>query len=148
MITTEQACAKMHDAAIKELGIHESGTATSTARIIEYDQHTALKATSDHVAWCSSFINFISDECSFPGTNSAAAINWLTWGKKLKEPILGCIVVLKRDDSQNHNAAHVTLCDHPNIANGMIRCLGGNQSGGVKVSRYPTKNVLGYRSPI
>jgi len=144
----DDACNKIHAVAAKELGIHETAGAVATARIVEYAKHTSMAATSDEVPWCSSFANFAVDTAGFAGTHSAAARSWLKWGVALTTPILGCIVVLDRHDDANPSAAHVTICDHPDISNGVVRCLGGNQGNSVKVSRFSTAKVLGYRSPI
>jgi uncharacterized protein (TIGR02594 family) len=147
-MTREEACQKLHDAATAELGVHETPGPESTARIIEYDSHTTLKATSDEVAWCSAFANFIVDTSGFIGTHSAAAVSWEEWGVPLDVPILGCIVVMHRNDPNNPNSGHVTFCDSPDINNGIIRCVGGNQGDAVKVSRFPVSNVIAYRSPV
>ena len=146
-MTREETCAKLHSVASKELGVHETAGSEATARIIEYDKHTTMKATSDEVPWCSAFVNFVVDTSGFVGTLSAAAASWRNWGVPLEIPIKGCIVILPRNDPSNPNAAHVTFCDHPDISNGIIRCLGGNQSDAVKVSRFPVKGAQ-YRSPI
>lgn len=144
----EEACQKIYDVAIKELGVHETPGPTATARIILYNSHTTFKATSDEVPWCSSFANFCADIACFPGTHSAAARSWLDWGAVLDAPILGCIVVFDRHDANNPNAAHVAICDHPDISNGIIRVVGGNQSDGVSIARDPVAKVLGYRAPF
>lgn len=143
-----EACLKLHEVATAELGVHETPGPEATARIIEYDSHTTLKATSDEVAWCSAFANFVADTAGFPGAHSAAARSWTSYGVPLDEPILGCIVVLDRHDASNPNAAHVTFCDHPDISNGIIRCIGGNQGDAVSVARFPIEKVIAYRSPV
>jgi len=130
----------------KELGIHETSGPEATVRIIEYNKHTSLKATSDEVAWCSSFANFCIDSAGLLGTHSAAARSWLDWGVKLTKPRLGCIVVFKR--GTDPNAGHVAFCDHPDISNGIIRVIGGNQGDAVKLARFPVANVIGYRWPV
>lgn len=153
-MTREEACEKFHFVASNELGIHESPGTNSTERIIEYDKHTTLKATSDKVAWCSAFVNFVVDTAEIQtgvgiivGTHSAAAASWREWGVPLEVPIKGCIVVFHRNDPNNPNAAHVTFCNNLDISNGIISCLGGNQSDSVKVSRFPVAGAV-YRSPF
>lgn len=147
-LTRAEACKKIHAVAIKELGVHETPGSAATARIILYNAHTTLKATSDEIAWCSSFANFSTDIAGFPGTHSAAARSWLDWGIVLDAPVLGCIVIFDRKDPANPNAAHVAVCDHPDISNGIIRVVGGNQKNSVCVSRYSVNEVLGYRAPL
>ena len=149
-MTSADACLKIHDVATAELGVHETPGPVATARIVLYATHTTLKATSDEIAWCSSFANYCCDIACFPGEHSAAARSWLNYGVKLDAPILGCIVVFDRHDANNPNAAHVAICDHPDISNGMIRVVGGNQGkeGAVTISRDPITKVLGYRAPF
>lgn len=143
----EESCLKLFEIASKELGVHETPGLEATARIVEYDKHTTLKASSDEVAWCSAFANFVVDTAKFVGTHSAAARSWLNWGIKLDAPIKGCIVVMDRHDVNNPNAAHVTFFSHF-VDAGTVACLGGNQSDQVKVSNFPIAKVLGYRSPV
>lgn len=147
-MTRQESCNKIHDLIKAELGIHEEPGAVANDRIIEYAKHTTLKATSDEIAWCSSLANFVVDSAGFSGTHSAAARSWLDWGKVIDKPILGCIVIFDRKDASNLNAAHVAVCDHPDISNGIIRVIGGNQSDSVSVARFPVSKVLGYRSPL
>ena len=145
-MTRGEACQKLHDVAIRELGVHETPGPESTARIIEYDSHTTLKATNDEVPWCAAFANFVCDTAGFSGTHQANARSFLDWGVPLDAPILGCIVIMKRGDSPTQG--HVTFCDHPDISNGIIRCIGGNQGDAVSVARFSTGVVIGYRSPL
>lgn len=144
-MTTAEACNKLHTTARAELGVAEVPGDATNPRIAEYAKHTTLRATSDEIPWCASFANFVVDTAGFTGTHLANARSFLKWGVPLKHPILGCIVVLKRGDSAT--SGHVALCDHPDISNGVIRVLGGNQGNAVKVSRYSVADVLGYRSP-
>lgn len=137
-------CQKLHDIATAELGVHETAGPAATARIVEYSKHTTLAATSDEIAWCSSFANFVVDTAGLKGTHSAAARSWLNWGVAIDKPILGCIVVFRRGAPPS---GHVAFCDHPDISNGIIRVIGGNQGDSVKVARFSTADVLGYRVP-
>lgn len=144
-MTREEACTKIHETAVKELGIHETPGPEATARIVEYAKHTTLSANSDETPWCSSFCNFVVDTAGFKGTHLANARSWLDWGIVLDKPIVGCVVVLKRDPPPS---GHVGICNNADIENGIIQIVGGNQSDSVKVSRFPVEHVLGYRSPI
>ena len=150
MTKKEEACLAMHWVATNELGVHEIPGPKSEARIIEYDSHTTLKATSDSTPWCSAFANYVADtageQYKFKGTHSAAARSWLDWGVVLATPVKGCIVVIDRKDASNPNAAHVCFYDSNN-GNGTIKCLGGNQSDSVKFSNFPTTKIIGYRAP-
>lgn len=146
-MTREEACLKIHEVAVKELGVHEIPGPEANARIMEYEKHTDRGYTgSDEEAWCAKFANFVTDEAGFPGTHHANARSFLNWGVELEVPILGCIVVMKRGDSETQG--HITFCDHPDISNGIVRCIGGNQGDAVSVARFPVEKVLSYRSPV
>lgn len=131
------------DIAEKELGQKEVAGPGSNARIISYHFCTTLKATTDEIAWCSSFVNFCMIQAGLPATKSAAARSWLTYGTALAEPEVGCIVILKR--GTNPQSGHVCFFVEDLGLN--IRCLGGNQGDQVKLSIYPKADVLGYRWP-
>lgn len=127
------------------IGTREAKGSVSNEDIVKFHSYTTLKATSDKVAWCSSFANFIVNKCGDKGTGSAAARSWLTWGKALYDPTPGCIVVLSRKDANNPNAAHVTFYVCDDVKPDHIQCIGGNQGDAVKMSVYPKSQVLGYR---
>lgn len=137
-------CLKFHEIAKCEIGVAEVKGAEANPRIIEYAATTSLKATSDEVPWCSSFANWVVSQAGAKGTNSASARSWLDWGKVIDKPELGCIVVFKRGAPPS---GHVAFCDHPDISNGIVRVIGGNQGDMVKVARFPVEDVLGYRKP-
>lgn len=141
-----ELCDKFLALAISEIGVKETPGPAATPRINEYAKHTSLKATSDEVAWCSSFANWVVDTAGFKGTGSAAARSWLSWGRAIDSPVPGCIVVLDRHDANNPNAAHVTFYER-NDGPGFIICVGGNQGDMVKRSTYKVAGVLGYRVP-
>jgi uncharacterized protein (TIGR02594 family) len=137
-MTRQEACSRLHDAVSRELGVRECPGPEANPRILEYDRHTSLRATSDEAAWCSALANFVVEGCGFPGTGSAAAASWKDYGVELNEPIRGCLVVWEH---------HVAFCDHPNVSNGVVRVIGGNQGNAVSVARFSTKGAT-YRSPV
>jgi hypothetical protein len=47
-----------YDIATQELGVAEIYGDVHNKRILEYHQATRLKATTDEVAWCASFVNW------------------------------------------------------------------------------------------
>lgn len=146
-MTREEACKKIHEVAVAELGVHETPGPVATARIMEYETHTDRGYTgSDEEAWCAKFANFVTDTAGFPGTRHANARSFLSWGVPLDAPVLGCVVIFQRGTDPTQG--HVTFCDHPDISNGIIRCIGGNQGDAVSVARFQTVKVLGYRSPF
>jgi uncharacterized protein (TIGR02594 family) len=137
-----------------ELGIREdSRPGHHTQRILEYHQATALKATQDEIAWCSSFVNWVLKEAGIRGTNSAAAKSWLTWGRELKEPQVGAITITKKHGADIANGStsgfHVAFF-HSSGAGTKYSLLGGNQGDSVRISAYDSKKYeyVKYRWPI
>jgi uncharacterized protein (TIGR02594 family) len=129
---------RFYETAKKEMGINELSGAKHNKRILEYHATTTLKAKSDEVPWCSSFVNWVVFKCSMEGTNSAAARSWMKWGKGLTKPVKGCIVVFTRT-----GGGHVGF--YHSEDKGFIYVLGGNQSNSVNISAYAKSRLLGYR---
>ena len=127
----------------KELGIHETPGPKATARIVEYDKSTDLAATSDEVAWCSSFANWVMQKAGYHGTRSAWARSWLDWGREPTDAEFweGVIVVLERGP----NSGHVAFLE--DWADGRVKLLGGNQGDAVSLAWFPMDRVIGYRIP-
>lgn len=130
--------------AFGELGQRELAGAAHNARIIAYHATTTLKATSDEVAWCSAFLNWVMRQAGKSGTGSAAARSWLKWGVTLPSPRLAAVAVLWRGDPAS-DQGHVGIVvgfdrDH-------VWLLGGNQGDAVTVARFPRGQVLGFRWP-
>lgn len=118
--------------------VHEySAPGQDNPRIIGYLESTTYDGRiTDEVYWCSAFVNWCITKAGFRGTNSAAAASWLTWGKKLDRPRLGCVTVFDH---------HVGF--YAGDAGDRIRLLGGNQSDTVNTIKRAKSEVLGYRWP-
>lgn len=95
----------------------------------------------DWTSWCSCYVNKKIQDAGGKGTRSALARSWLAWGKEIKKPVEGCIVVFKRGNStwQGHVGFFVKKDETH------VWCLGGNQSNNLKISKYKIEDVLGYR---
>ena len=120
-----------------EIGTAEVAGGQHNPRIIEYHASTTLRAQSDEIAWCASFVNWVMREAGFQGTNSAAAASWIKWGTEcsLRE---GAIVVIR-----NAQAAGSSLTTSGNHVGFLVEeteahyvLLGGNQGNQVKESRF------------
>ena len=139
---------KFLEIAMDELGVHETPGVKATERIVEYAKHTDYKAISDEVPWCSSFMCWVVDTAGYISTHSAAARSWLQWGVAKIIPTAGCIAVLERKTKDNPNSAHVTIfvsfTDDPIYFWG----IGGNQGDSVKRSKFPLRDVLGFRDAV
>jgi uncharacterized protein (TIGR02594 family) len=131
-----------------ELGVAEVQGSTDNQRILEYLATTTYGGTlHDEVPWCSAFVNWCLRQAALAGTSSAAANSWMHWGKMLSEPQAGCVVIVGRQDPNNHNAAHVAFFVKASQDGKQIDLLGGNQHDSVKVSSFSVASVLGYRWP-
>jgi uncharacterized protein (TIGR02594 family) len=134
-----------------ELGVRETRGAAHTARVLEYHRATTLRATTDEVPWCSSFVNWVLAgplDSPWPSarvaTRSAAARSWLAWGRPLAEPAYGAIVVLSRgtNPAQGHVGFLVGLDAFA------LALLGGNQGDAVSVVRHARSRLVGMRWPL
>lgn len=131
------------DVALGEFGVSEIPGPRYNSRIIEYHNATTLKATSDEVAWCSSFCCWVMEMAKVPSTRSAAARSWLNWGVSIGTPVLGCVVVLKRGADETKGHVALFLLEHRDF----LFCLNGNYNNEVCISRFKKSDVLGYRMP-
>ena len=122
-----------------ERGVKEIRGSEAHPRIIEYHATTKLKATSDEVPWCSSFVNWVMAQAKYPRTNSAAARSWLEYGRETV-PHFGAIAVFRRTGG-NHVGFYV------GETSAAVRVLGGNQSNEVNVRLYRKSDLIGYRLP-
>lgn len=131
--------------ATTQIGIKEApGAGKHNPQILEYHKATSLKAGDDKTPWCAAFVNWCLAKCEVKGTNMANARSFLGWGKSLKTPKYGCIVVFS--SSRGPRSGHVGFYVGE-TASGMLRVLGGNQNDQVSVANYPAEKVLSYRWP-
>jgi uncharacterized protein (TIGR02594 family) len=138
-----------------ELGVHEDAMpGQHNQRILEYHQATSLKATTDEVPWCSSFVNWVMKQAGYRGTSSALAKSWIEWGRALDHPREGAVVIIKRKGATSDVATgsstgfHVAF--YVSSSQVHVRLLGGNQGDQVKYSNFSLKGyeIKGYRWPI
>lgn len=123
-----------------EIGVKEIAGERHNPRIIEYHATTSLRGSRDEIPWCSSFVSWCMKAAGYPTTRSAAARSWLEYGQRIKDPVMGCIVVLTRN-----GGGHVGF--YAGMENDRIRILGGNQSDSVNIAAYDRSRVLAYVLP-
>jgi uncharacterized protein (TIGR02594 family) len=127
-----------------EIGVKERVGAADNPRIIEYHKTTRLRATSDSVPWCSSFVNWCLKQAGYLGTRSAAAASFRTWGVRCElKP--GAIVVFGKADPDAVGTGHVGFVDH--FDDDWVWVLGGNQSNSVNIAKRPLSRVVAVRWP-
>jgi uncharacterized protein (TIGR02594 family) len=138
---------KWYQIAMAELGQQEIPGAEHNPRIVEYHQATGLRAQDDETPWCGAFVAWCLGAAGirYKKASAASARSWLNWGRELKRPTIGCVVVFwrgRRDGWQGHVGFYAGR-----DAQGRILVLGGNQGNAVSVRPYSADQLLGYRWP-
>lgn len=118
-------------------------------RIVEYHQATTLRATTDEVPWCASFVSWCLGKAAVSSTRSARARSYEGWGQPCPPDRLapGAVVVFWRGKSKGAGTGHVGFYVGGDVASGRIWVLGGNQGDAVSIQPYSTAKVLGFRWP-
>lgn len=107
---------------------------------------------ADEIPWCSAFVNGIAWELRLPRSKSAMARSWLAVGEpvELSRARVGFDVIILRRGAGDQPGPEVLNAPghvgfYAGVDMGSALLLGGNQSNGVNVSRYPGDHVLGVR---
>jgi uncharacterized protein (TIGR02594 family) len=105
------------------------------------------------VEWCAAFINAVLKELGIPGSETVSkwpltARSFLRWGKRVKTPIPGDIVILPRGTEpwQGHAGFYYDTEYKNGVKYYLI--LGGNQSNAVTISAFPASTVISIRRYI
>ncbi|HWM31377.1 MAG TPA: TIGR02594 family protein [Methyloceanibacter sp.] len=133
-----------YEFALAERGVKEAPGGANNPAVVAYYRdagHAGVK--HDSVPWCAAFVGAMLKRAGIKSSGSLLARSYLNWGKKLKQPRQGCIVVLKRGNSTWQG--HIAFFDHEE--GGRLVCLGGNQSDRVCFAPYATSRLLGFRWP-
>ncbi len=101
----------------------------------------------DEVAWCAAFVGHCLERAGFTSTRKLNARSYLTWGEKVpgvEQAREGDIVIFTRGagTAQGHVAIFLKA------TGSQVEVLGGNQSDGVTIARYPRSRLLGIRRPL
>ena len=107
-------------------------------------QSVAKWVKDDETAWCSSFMNFITQQLDLERSNSLSARSWLNVGIPISasDSLPGDVCILWRSSPTSWKG-HVGIYVSEDA--NYVYLLGGNQSNQVKISPYPKARVLGYR---
>lgn len=112
------------------------------------------ESTPDETPWCSAFLQHPCWELRLPRSKSAAARSWLRVGipqtRETSQPCQNDIVVLKRGKAPQPGPEVTSgAAGHAGVLAGwdgeQVLVLGGNQSDGVSIARFPASDVLGIR---
>lgn len=126
--------------ALAELGQAEVPGAGHNRQILAYHARTGLKAETDETPWCASFVSWALEMADLISAHSARAMDYAAWGQELKQPAIGCIVVLRRV-----GGGHVGFW--MGERDGKVLLLGGNQGNRVSIAPYKLEDVVSYRWP-
>ena len=96
----------------------------------------------DETAWCSAAMNYFAKKHGYERSGKLDARSWLKVGTAVTTPELGDVVVFWRESPSSWKG-HVAL--YINHDAKYIYCLGGNQSGSIRITPYPIERLLGYR---
>lgn len=129
------------DIAKKEIGICEIVGIAHEKRIIDYHSCTSLKAQTDEVPWCASFVCWVLKSAGIKHTRSAAAISFLEWGEEIFEPKFGAVALFERPGGTGHVGFVFSATDKT------INLLGGNQGNQVGVRPYSKEKLISLRWP-
>lgn len=95
----------------------------------------------DETPWCAAFVGAMLEAVGIISSRFESAKSYLEWGQPLKDPAVGCIVVIGRD-----GGGHVAFCVGQDSW-GNLLLLGGNQGDQVCISAFRRDRVLGLRWP-
>jgi uncharacterized protein (TIGR02594 family) len=129
-------------AAFKEVGQTEVVGYEENPHIVEYFKAlgTGRSYRDDRDDWSSPFVEWSLQQAGKSGPRSIRPNDWLAWGRPVKKPTIGVIVVLNFSGLQHVGFYFGEDSD-------FVRVLGGNQNDAVSVYRYPKSAVKGYRAP-
>ncbi|MDT0647927.1 TIGR02594 family protein [Zunongwangia sp. F260] len=131
--------------AMGEIGVKEVSGPDANPQILKYARDCQINDyTSDEVAWCSLFINWVALKSGLERTKNLTARSWLNAGIPVINAEPGDIVVFWRESRESWKG-HVGVFLGCSTDGTRIYCLGGNQGNQVSITAYTADQVLGYR---
>ena len=133
------------DYAESQLGVKEMRGDEHHPAILGYLATTTLgnwARSRDETPWCSAFINACEVKGGHPGTGSALASSWRTYGSKveLEDFEVGDVLVIKHKrgrDRRTGSAGGYHVGYPYRFGSKWVVMLGGNQSDAVTVRVFP-----------
>jgi uncharacterized protein (TIGR02594 family) len=131
--------------AFNELGTEETVGNEDNPEVLKYASEVGIKGiTSDEIAWCSTFVNWVAWKAGLQHSGKANARSWLNVGEKVTTPEPGDVVVFWRESLQSWKG-HVGFFLGISADKKRVYCLGGNQGNRVSVSAYRLNTVLSFQ---
>lgn len=129
--------------ALKEYGVSERPGDVHNPKIVGYFadiiQH---RFKTDETAWCSAFIGAMAVRSNLEGSKALNARSWLDYGRIIKKPRVGDVVILWRESVTSWKG-HVGIFISFSEDGKYVNVLGGNQSNKVCIAPYYSSRVLG-----
>ena len=140
--------------ALSQVGIMEVPGEKNNPKIIEYAQFLGFDwYQNDEISWCGVFAGWVVANCGgdIPEfrdyTSAATARRWLEMGEErsVEEAQPGMVCVFSRGNDPKYG--HVGFFCRWDQERDYVYVLGGNQGrpGGINISPYPRKKLLGIR---
>lgn len=95
----------------------------------------------DETPWCAAFVGAMLERSGVQSSRFESARSYEEWGRPLKFPVVGCVVVFSRE-----GGGHVGFAVGKD-ERGNLLILGGNQSDAVNIKAFPLSRVTAYRWP-
>ena len=131
--------------AFNELGTEEIVGGEDNPEVLKYANDVGIGGiTSDEIAWCSTFVNWVAWKAGLQYSGKANARSWLNVGQKVTAPEPGDVVVFWRESPQSWKG-HVGFFLGNSDDQKRVYCLGGNQGNPVSVSAYRKETVLSFQ---
>jgi len=131
--------------AFGELGTEEIVGDKNNPEVLKYASEAGIKGvTTDEIAWCSTFVNWVAWKAGLQKSGMANARSWLNVGTKVIVPEPGDVVIFWRESPQSWKG-HVGIFLGVSFDKKRVYCIGGNQGNRVSVSAYRIDNVLSYQ---
>lgn len=130
-----------------EVGTREIVGTQHNPRVVAYWQlgNVALNVSDDETPWCAAFVAAMLELSGYRSTRSGMARSYANSSHmaRIDGPRLGAICVLS--SSRGPTSGHVGFVEAANDTH--VWLLGGNQSNGVNIARFPLSLLVGYFRP-
>ena len=108
----------------------------------EARKYMGTNPTGRKKLWCATFMNMVLAKAGYAGTNSDAARSFAYYGRRITEPRVGAIAVLRRGRHGGHVGVVAGIDGHGNPI-----IISGNHNHRVGEGVYPRARVIAYVMP-
>lgn len=129
-----------------ELGVTEVVGKGHNPRVLQYHQATRLRAATDEVPWCASFVCWCLENEGIASTRSAAAKSFENWGRA-SLLIPGAVILFGKHDPDAKGTGHVGFVnDH--AKGSFVEVVSGNCRNAVRLKNYKWADAVAVRWPL